>query len=207
MSALRAFCRAAIFCAAAAASLLPAGETYAQKTAAKEAVLLVAHPGMVDPRFASSVVLVTFPLDAGPMGVILNQPSTVELRSIWPQRPERQGRTDLIYFGGPVEPDGLLFVFRMSPPPAKAVWAIGDIHLSGDGQLLEKLLEKTSPVPDQRFFAGYAGWAPGQLESEIDQGGWYVLPADENVIFTLSGEKLWEDLLKRATMLRAGKEP
>lgn len=178
---------------------LPAQESGGQK----EAILLVAHPAMTDLRFAETVVLVTFPPDAGPMGVVLNKPSLVELRTIWPELPGRQGRTDLVHYGGPVEPDGLLFVFRMTPPPKRAVWVTDDIYFSGDGKLLDRLLTEPRPVRNQRFFAGYAGWAPGQLENEIDWGGWYVLPIDEEVIFGMPVEDMWERLLERATLPRA----
>jgi putative transcriptional regulator len=169
----------------------------------KEAVLLVAHPAMTDLRFAETVVLVTFPPDAGPMGVVLNKPSLVELRTIWPDHPGRQGRTDIIHFGGPVEPDGLLFLFRMAPAPKRAVWVTDDIYFSGDGKLLDQLLTEPRPVAHQRFFAGYAGWAPGQLENEIDWGGWYVLPVDEEVIFDMPVADMWERMLERATLPRA----
>jgi putative transcriptional regulator len=160
---------------------------------------------MTDLRFAETVVLVTFPPDAGPMGVILNKPGALELRSIWPERQDRQGRTDIIHYGGPVEPDGLLFVFRMQPAPQKAQWVTGDVYLSGDGPLLDKLLEAPRPVPDQRFFAGYAGWAPGQLDDEIGMGGWYVLPVDSTIIFGTPANGMWEKMLEQATMLRASR--
>jgi putative transcriptional regulator len=184
----------------AVALCLPAA---AQQAGRREAILLVAHPSMTDLRFAETVVLVTFPPDSGPEGVVLNKPSLVELRSVWPNRPERQGRTDLIHYGGPVEPDGLLFLFRMKPPPQRALWVTEDIYYSGDGQLLDKLLEENKPVKHQRFFAGFAGWAPGQLENEIAWGGWYVLPVDSEVIFDMPIEGMWEKLLERATLPRA----
>lgn len=188
-----------------AACLGGAGALHAQQDDQnrREAILLVAHPGMTDLRFAETVVLVTFPPDAGPMGVILNKPGALELRSIWPDRADRQGRTDLIHYGGPVEPDGLLFLFRMRPAPVKAVWVTEDIYFSGDGPLLDKLLEARKPVAHQRFFAGYAGWAPGQLDDEIGMGGWFVLPVDSDVIFGMPSEGMWETMLERATMLRA----
>ncbi|MGH8247841.1 MAG: YqgE/AlgH family protein [Gammaproteobacteria bacterium] len=174
-----------------------------QEEAQREAILLVAHPAMTDLRFAETVVLVTFPPDAGPMGVVLNKPSLVELRTIWPEHPDRQGRIDIVHYGGPVEPDGLLFVFRMTPAPRRALWVTDDIYFSGDGKLLDELMHERQPVPHQRFFAGYAGWAPGQLEDEIAWGGWYVLPVDAEVIFDMPVEDMWERLLERATLPRA----
>lgn len=169
----------------------------------REAILLVAHPGMPDPRFAQTVVLVTFPPDTGPMGVVLNRPTPLELRSIWPDRADRKGRTELLNLGGPVQPDDLLFVFRMSPPPKKAQWVTGDIYLSGDSEILERLLAIPEPPGDQRFFAGYAGWARGQLEYEIETGGWYLLPPDPQVIFEMKPLEMWERMIERATLPRA----
>ena len=170
-----------------------------------EAILLVAHPAITDPRFEQTVVLVAFPPDTGPMGLILNKPGTLELRSIWPDRADRQGRTDILHYGGPVQPDGLLFLFRMRPAPQKALWVTEDIYFSGDGPLLDQLLQTPVPVREQRFFTGYAGWAPGQLDGEIGMGGWYVLPVDSEVIFGMPAEGMWEKMLERATMLRAGR--
>lgn len=162
---------------------------------------------MMDPNFARSVVLVMFPTDSGPSGVILNRPSRMMLRDIWPDDAQRQGRTDTLFFGGPVEPDGLLFLFRMTPPPARAWWAIDDIYFSGDGELLETLLAAPGPDPAQRFFAGYAGWAPGQLENEIARGDWHVLAADAEVIYDTELGTLWQRMYQRATLPRAHHSP
>ncbi len=173
----------------------------------RHSILLVAAQHLIDPFFARTVVLVMFPADTGPSGVILNRPGRMQLREIWPDNLERQGRTDIIYFGGPVQPDGLLFLFRMTPRPEHAWWAIDDIYFSGDGEILEKLLERPEPALDQRFFAGYAGWAPGQLENEIARGDWHVLEADPKVIYDTDSETLWSRLYRRATLPRAETVP
>jgi putative transcriptional regulator len=169
----------------------------------RDSVLLVAAPHMMDPNFARTVVLVMFPADSGPSGVILNRPSPLMLRDVWPDDTQRQGRTDTLFIGGPVEPDGLLFLFRMTPPPERAWWAIDDIYFSGDGELLEKLLQKNEPDSTQRFFAGYAGWAQGQLENEIARGDWHVLAADADVIYDTELGTLWRRMYQRATLPRA----
>jgi putative transcriptional regulator len=183
---------------------LPAAAETPPEQQQREAVMLVAHPSMTDLRFAESVVVVTFPPDTGPMGVILNKPGPLQLNSVWPDRADRQARTDTLYYGGPVEPDGLLFVFRMSPAPERALWVTDDIHFSGDAAILDTLLAERMPVPDrQRFYVGYAGWAPGQLEYEIGLGGWYVLQVDPDVIFHMDSGDMWQRMLERATLPRA----
>ncbi len=170
---------------------------------ARESIVLVAARHMNDPNFARSVVLVMFPPDSGPSGVILNRPTSMTLRDIWPEPDERHGRTDALFLGGPVQPDGLLFLFRMTPPPVRAWRATDDIYFSGDGELLKQLLEQTNAAHEQRFFAGYAGWADGQLEWEIQRGDWHVLEVDPEIIYDKEPETLWSRMYQRATLLRA----
>lgn len=166
------------------------------------AQLLIARPGMVDPGFAESVVLVTVPPDSGPMGVILNKATASTIGDAFPDNPDLRRRTDVLCWGGPVEPNGLLAVFRMSPGPKRAIQVIDDIYLSGDGQILQTLVRKPVQTFGQRFFVGYAGWQEGQLEWELSQGAWYTLPADENVIFKMDIATMWRDLFKAASAPR-----
>ncbi len=173
----------------------------------RESILLVAASHLSDFSFARSVVLVMFPTDTGPSGVILNRPTGLMLRDIWPDRPDRQGRTDTLCVGGPVQPNGLLFMFRMTPPPERAWWTVDDIYFSGDGELLEMLLETPVAEPSQRFFAGYAGWAPGQLEAEIARGDWHVLKIDPEVLYDTDPDTLWFRMHQRATLPRARTGP
>jgi len=168
----------------------------------RESILLVAAPHLNDPNFGRSVVLVMFPPDSGPTGVILNRPTSMTLRDIWAGPEKRHGRTDALYIGGPVQPDGLLFLFRMTPPPSRAWRATEDIYVSGDGELLKQLLEQADSVQEQRFFAGYAGWAKGQLEWEVSRGDWHVVEVDPEVIYDTEPETLWERMYQRATFLR-----
>jgi putative transcriptional regulator len=173
---------------------------------AQEPVLLVAHPRMEDPGFSQTVVVVTFPQDAGPMGVILNRPYGVTLEEVLTDRPDVAGRTDMVYFGGPVRPDGILFLFRATEHPVKALPVAEDVYLSGDGELFERLVSRPGEAAGQRFFAGYAGWAEGQLDAEVRRGDWYVLPVDPEVLFAPPAADLWERLLQRARSLTARAE-
>ena len=145
-----------------------------------------------------------FPREGGPTGVILNRPTDLQLREIFPGREVRQGRTDTIYIGGPVQPDSLLFLFHNEAGPEHAWPIIDNIYFSGNVDLLDALLEhQRSPDAGQRYFAGYAGWTPGQLQSEIANGDWYVMKADPEIIFDVDVETLWWRLYQRATLPRA----
>ena len=171
-------------------------------------IILVAARHLVDPNFARTVVLVMFPREGGPTGVILNRPTDLQLREIFPGREERQGRTDTIYIGGPVQPESLLFLFHNEAGPEHAWPIIDNIYFSGNVDLLDALLEhQRSPDAGQRYFAGYAGWTPGQLQSEIANGDWYVMEAESGIIFDADVATLWWRLYQRATLPRAGNTP
>ena len=166
------------------------------------AFLLVAQPDMADPNFSGTVVLVMRPEDSGPLGLILNRPTPVLMRELYPQRKELASRDDLVFFGGPVQPDALLFAFRSAVKPPKGLNVSGDIYISGFSEVLDELLKHPENAREQRFFAGYAGWAEGQLEFEIERGGWYTLPLDVDAIFRMNPLTIYDELLKRATVRR-----
>ena len=164
--------------------------------------LLVAKAGMMDPMFSKTVVLAVRPDDGGPIGVILNRPSTVELRSLYPDRAEIANRRDLVFLGGPLEPDALLFAFRSSRKPPQGLFVADDIYLSGFSEVLAELLKHPENAGQQRFFTGFSGWAAGQLEDEIAQGGWYVLRFEARAVFDMNPLTLYRELLERAAVPR-----
>ncbi|MBI3528179.1 MAG: YqgE/AlgH family protein [Betaproteobacteria bacterium] len=185
----------------AATLVLAAGSPRAQVETG-HAFLLVAKRGMLDANFAQTVVLAVRPDDGGPVGVILNRPSTVELRSLYPGRAEIAGRRDLVFLGGPVEPDALLFAFRSPRKPSKGLFVADDIYLSGFSEVLAELLKHPENAGEQRFFTGFSGWAAGQLEDEIARGGWYVLRFDARAVFDMDPLTMYEEMLRRATVPR-----
>jgi putative transcriptional regulator len=162
--------------------------------------LLVAQPAMLDQNFSGTVVLVTRQDDGGPLGVILNRPTGTLLRELYPDREELRDRTDMLFFGGPVEPDALLFAFRSAVEPEKGMHVAEDIYVSGFSGVLNDLLRHPENALEQRFFAGYSGWASGQLEAEIAQGGWHLLPLDTRVIFDMNPLTMYDELLRRVTV-------
>ena len=181
----------------AAAALLSPCVLQAQQTDDR-AFLLVAHPDLPDPNFARTVVIAVRVDQGGPLGLILNRPTTVVLGTLYPDRPEAANRTDLVYLGGPVQPDALLFAFRSATRPPQGMLVAEDIYISGYSGVLEELLKHPEHAAEQRFFAGYSGWSEGQLEAEIEQGGWYVLPLDLAAIFRMDPRTMYDELLARA---------
>ena len=185
-----------------AAAILIAAATASAQTDPGRAFLLVAHPQLADPNFAGTVVLAVRVDAGGPLGVILNRPTTTALSSVYPDRADAAGRNDLVFFGGPVQPDALLFAFRSATKPPQGMLVVEDIYLSGYSRVLDQLLKHPENAAEQRFFVGYSGWTEGQLEAEIDEGGWYLLPLDTGAIFRMNPRTMYDALLKRALVPR-----
>jgi len=182
------------------ALLAAAMQAHAQQSLDSSPILLVAAPELQDPNFAQTVVLVVFPAGGGPTGVILNRPTRLAWKDVFPEEPLLRERSESIYFGGPVRIDALWFLFRQGGPPSEALPVLEDLYLSANGVLLDRLLAQHDSV--DRFFVGYAGWAPAQLDVEIASGGWFVLPADLETILKMNPKTMWRDLLLRATAVK-----
>lgn len=164
---------------------------------------LVAKPSIVDPNFQRTVILATEAPDGATLGVILNRPTKRSLANILPGNEALAQFTEPLYFGGPVERVGLFAVFRAQESPGRSFAIIENVHLALQPETVEQLLKK--PPPQLRFFAGYAGWAPGQLQGEIERGDWWVVPADPETVFRKNTETLWDDLSRRAQAVTAAR--
>jgi putative transcriptional regulator len=180
--------------AALAAAAFPAA---AAETA--NAMFLIAGRELVDPNFEKTVVLVTHPEQGSPFGVIINRPLTDRLSDVMPDQPSLKGRKDVLYFGGPVARQGLVFLVRSSNPPPGAVLVLPGVFFTADTDLIESLLKRPNPLEGLRVFAGYSGWGPGQLQREIARGGWHVAPADSKTVFDKDPKGVWPELIERAT--------
>jgi putative transcriptional regulator len=180
-----------------AADELPSGSLAGQ--------LLVAGPEMGDPRFAETVIYVVAHSDKGALGVIVNQPvksvSFAELFRLLHLDPSAGSGSLSVHYGGPVEP-GLGFVLHSRDVTlGDADVVAGDLAATTEPEMLRRIA--SGKGPSRYLFAlGYAGWAPGQLETELGRGDWFVIPADPALIFTNHPEETWKRALaKRSTTL------
>jgi putative transcriptional regulator len=165
----------------------------AQPAERPNGVLLVAKPGLTDPNFRETVVLVTQTPDAQTVGVILNRPT------------ERKLSGETVFFGGPVLRETLLAVFQSrEQPESPAFHILRGVYLTMQPETIERLLAR----PRQRFrlYAGFSGWAPLQLQSELARDGWYVLPASAELLFRKDTSGLWSELLAEARGQHAARE-
>lgn len=167
-------------------------------------VLLIANEEMADPRFRETVVLVTrHGRSKSTIGVIVNRPFDVSLDQVFPDF--RLATQHRLHYGGPVSQGQIVFLVRGDIAPKAAITLAEHLFISSDGGSLRRLVEAPTPVDRLRIFDGFASWAPGQLENEIDRGDWYLLPVDADVVFSEPLGDLWQKLLRRATqrMVRA----
>jgi putative transcriptional regulator len=155
------------------------------------AILLVAKADLPDDDFAASVVLVMNNLGPAPIGIVVNRPTRITVPQLFPEVTRLAGLRDKVYFGGPVEFGAIWFLVRAPTPPGHAMQAFDGVYLSADRELLLKLLGRPKPMDGLRIFIGHAGWAPGQLESEIDRGAWSLERANPDAIFNGKSEHLW----------------
>jgi putative transcriptional regulator len=149
--------------------------------------LLVAAPSLFD-YFRRTVVLVIEHSDEGAMGVVLNRSSETPVAEAVPSLAERAGDGQLVHVGGPVAPDAVVALGDFEDPEEAGTPIIGSLGVL-DPERPESILRRL------RVYAGYAGWAPGQLEDEIEQGAWIVESADPDDPFR-DGD-LWSDALQR----------
>ncbi len=159
--------------------------------------LLVAAPGLIDANFFRSVVLIVEHNEDGALGVVLNRPSETELSEgpleSWTSL---AAEPPYVFVGGPVSPDSAVCLARTAPetpPPGwqRVVGGLGVLDLSSG---IDDVREGIDRI---RVFAGYAGWGVDQLESELEEGSWYVVDADPEDALTSMPLALWRFVLKR----------
>jgi len=163
--------------------------------------LLVATPVLLDDNFARAVVLIVDADEGGALGVVLNRPTEIEVGSVLPSWAALCGPVPRLFTGGPVSPETALALGLLRSVPRvgedePAGWrgvsgAVGLVDLDSDPDTLGTVLAGV------RVYAGYAGWAAGQLEDEIAAEAWYVVDALYSDILTEHPDRLWRGVLRR----------
>ncbi len=147
------------------------------------AMLLVAQDVVFDPNFGGSIVVVMNDLGPAPVGIIINRPMPLTVARFFPKLKRLAQVHDKLYYGGPVEFGTVWYLFRAKTAPASAIRVCDGVYVSSDEKLLHTLLGRPNPMEGLRIFVGHAGWAPGQLQAEIEGGAWAPRRADAESIF------------------------
>ncbi len=163
--------------------------------------LVVATPQLLDPHFARSVVLLlqADPED-GALGVVLNRPTGTDVAEVLPSWADLAAAPPVVFSGGPVAPSAAICLGHARPGASSAAYSaiegvpagsVGTVDLDAPPEEIQR------GVTEVRVFAGYAGWSPGQLESEVEDGGWWVLAFLPDDAFTVRPDRLWHQVLHR----------
>jgi putative transcriptional regulator len=162
--------------------------------------LLIAMPGMDDPRFARSVVFICTHTDAGAMGLMINKlVGDMTLREVF-ERMEMETAGDSaiapVFFGGPVGTERGFVLHRDANRLHSDPLVIPDGYvLTATQDILSDLAEGQGPAPFL-FTLGYAGWSPGQLENEIAHNGWLTARASPDLVFGTPHDDVWDAALR-----------
>ena len=162
--------------------------------------LLVAGPRLVDPNFVRTVVFVCRHDDEGALGLVINRPTALPVAEALPGWVEVLAPPNVIFLGGPVQPEMAVALALLTPPQAgredSDAWTPIDDRL-GLLNLSAPPVEEVGSLEQLRVFAGYAGWGPGQLEGEIDREDWILGDAVAAEVFTEAPGRLWSVALER----------
>jgi putative transcriptional regulator len=188
----------ALVCAAASVPTVSTAET---PSAGK---LLVASPDMPDPRFAEAVIYICRHDDNGTFGLVLNRPTgSMPLAKLMDSLKLDGGRDATgaieVRRGGPVEV-GAVHVLHSDDFASKgAICQNGGATVSSSPDVLQALAAGRGPA-HALLLLGYAGWEPDQLDDEISQGGWDVVPADASFLFDTPPEEMWRRARERRSL-------
>jgi putative transcriptional regulator len=154
--------------------------------------LLVSSPGLVDPNFRKTVVLVAHHDEDGAMGLVLSRPSTVSASEAVPALDGLPGSGDPVFLGGPVQPEAFMALAEFDDVHEAAAPIFGQV-----GFMPAEAEPDDLAIRRLRLFAGYAGWGPGQLEAELEEPSWIVVSAEEGDPFADDPDELWRDVVHR----------
>ena len=185
----------------ASAALLVAGRPSGAETRASLAgQFLVASPSMGDPRFDRAVILMVRHGADGALGIVINKPlgerPLANLLEIFGEKGSNAAGQVRIFAGGPVQRELGFVVHTADYRRSGTLDVDGRVAMTASREILRDIAANQGPKKSLIAF-GYAGWAPGQLEGEMERRVWSTAPADETLIFDEDREKVWESAFSR----------
>ena len=186
-----------LFIAAALALARPAPAQSMRVKDLAAGKLLVAPRKSPDPSFARTVILLVQKDGDGALGLMLNRRTKVSISEALQDVKAAKQNSDPIYMGGPVELNGVLALFRSQAKPDDTRHVIADIFWASAREPLEKALAAGTGPAEFRIYLGYCGWGAGQLEREVELGGWFIFNADPALVFDTDPGSLWSRLIAR----------
>lgn len=155
--------------------------------------LLISEPFLPDPNFERTVVFLCEHNEEGSLGFVINKPSILKPGDVLD---DLSGQEGFIYIGGPVQQDTLHFLHRNADVEDSIAVRDGIGWGGSFEELLERITTGQLQTADVRFFIGYSGWGPGQLETELEAESWIVSDSvTDELVFDLDPDKIWREAL------------
>jgi len=160
--------------------------------------LLISMPQLLDPNFKKSVVLLCDHTREGAFGLVINRPTdTLVSQVVRLDPPLRRDNGLKLWLGGPVELERG-WILLNDPPDEPGCLQVSDtLFVSTSMDLLRRLVESDAPPSRARLLTGYAGWGPGQLDTELAESAWLTLDVDPDLVFDTPPAMLWEAAIRR----------
>lgn len=172
-------------------------------TSESAAVLLVAHPRIASTTYRRSVLVVVRAGGDRHVGLIVNRATPVKLANLYPDHQPSRQVGEPVFLGGPAARNSLVAIARKPADPGEGAIALtSELFMVTRAAAIDRIIE--SHPNDARFYIGQVRWRSGELRAELDRRLWYVLPADASVILSNEVSSLWDELMQRLHMLRAG---
>jgi putative transcriptional regulator len=161
----------------------------------KKGRVLISEPFLMDNYFKRSIVLLTEHNDEGTIGFVLNKPVGIPINEVIDNFPAID--TD-VALGGPVNTSSLHYIHTLGDIIPNSVPVLGNICWGGDFEVVERLIASGNLNNSQiRFFLGYSGWSPNQLNDELNENAWVVSEISPEEIMTPMNKHIWKKTLRR----------
>jgi putative transcriptional regulator len=148
-----------------------------------------------DPHFSNSVIVLAHYDQTGALGLMLHYKSDLTIQKALKGVAGAEKRTDPVFVGGPVALPVAFALLRTKSAPTGVNPVTGNLYLLTSKQSIAAGLADARPASELRFFIGYSGWGPGQLEREVRRSGWYIFDYDEAIVFDDHPDTLWNRLI------------
>jgi putative transcriptional regulator len=163
---------------------------------AKQGMVLISEPFLNDTYFKRSVVLLTEHSEEGSVGFVLNKPVDLAVNDVLSDFPEVESG---ISIGGPVNTNTIHYIHTLGKKIPNSVKVLEQLYWGGDFDAVKDLLIQGTIQSNQiRFFLGYAGWSPKQLENELSENAWLVSEMKAEHIMQGPDDNLWKEVLEKS---------
>ncbi|MGI9329444.1 MAG: YqgE/AlgH family protein [Gammaproteobacteria bacterium] len=170
---------------------LSAGPGWAEQPAAGQ--FLIASRDLQGETFRKTVILLLDYSETGAMGLIVNRQTELTRADLLANGESEGTYTGKVYLGGPVETDSLRVLQRTTQPPENSLEVLDGMHMISINET--RLVNLAGDEKTLRFYLGYSGWGPGQLDKEIARGSWHLAPATVEMVFARDPRDTWQQLV------------